>query len=227
MNDVIVHANETITLLGGGVVALADLNEALTLAPRLVAADGGAVLAHENGLSPEAVIGDFDSLPATIAAQLPADRLHRIEEQDSTDFDKALRSIAAPLVLAVGFTGARIDHQLAAFHTLARYPDRPCVLIGGHELVCLAPPDMTLDLVAGDVVSLYPMGAVTGRSNGLEWPIDGLEFAPDRKIGTSNRATGPVRLCFDQPAMLLILPRHVMPQVVQHWQQQPARWPAL
>jgi len=30
------------------------------------------------------------------------------------------------------------------------------------------------------------MAAVQGRSGGLRWPIDGLPFAPDGRIGTSN-----------------------------------------
>jgi thiamine pyrophosphokinase len=49
---------------------------------------------------------------------------------------------------------------------------------------------------------------VIGRSTGLDWPIDGIDFAPDRAIGTSNRASGgPVSLEFSARKMLVILPR--------------------
>jgi thiamine pyrophosphokinase len=52
------------------------------------------------------------------------------------------------------------------------------------------------------------MAPVTGRSTGLEWPIDGLAFAPAGLIGTSNRATArTVHLDMDGPGMLVILPR--------------------
>lgn len=227
MSNEIVRTSETVTLIGAGTVEETDLAEALSLAPVLVAADGGAMLAHKAGITPQAVIGDFDSLPPELATALPPDRLHRIAEQDSTDFDKALRNITAPLVLAVGFTGARLDHQLAAFHTLARHPERPCLLLGPQEIVCIAPPDISLDLVGGDRVSLFPMAAVTGRSKGLKWPIDGLKFSPDTFVGTSNVAVGSVRLWFDAPKMLLMLPRRAMPLVVQHYAQSPVRWPAL
>lgn len=223
----IVQTSETVTLIGAGTVEERDLEDALSLAPVLVAADGGAMIAHKAGHVPQAIIGDFDSLPPELATKLPPDRLHRITEQDSTDFDKALRNIAAPLVLAVGFTGARLDHQLAAFHTLARHPERPCLLLGPQEVVCIAPPDISLDLARGDRVSLFPMAAVTGRSAGLKWPIEGLKFSPDTFVGTSNIAVGPVRLWFDAPKMLLILPRRAMPLVVQHFAQSPAHWPAL
>ena len=227
MIEEILGCPELVTLVGGGAANTEDLKEILSISPFLVAADGGAVLADRAGVVPDAVFGDLDSIPAALLAKLPQDRLHRIAEQDSTDFDKALRNIAAPLVLAVGFTGARTDHQLAAFHTLVRHPDRPCIVIGAQDIVCLAPPDITLDLAAGDIVSLFPMGQVSGRSEGLRWPIEGLQFAPDQKIGTSNQATGTVRLRFDAPRMLLILPRQIIPQLVRFWMQAPAQWPAL
>jgi thiamine pyrophosphokinase len=52
------------------------------------------------------------------------------------------------------------------------------------------------------------MAPVTGRSTGLEWPIDGIRFAPDGMIGTSNRVDAPrVSLTFDGPGMLVIVPR--------------------
>ena len=42
----------------------------------------------------------------------------------------------------------------------------------------------------------------------MEWPIGGLELAPGRKIGTSNRTdSGQVRLQMVAPGMLLLLPR--------------------
>jgi thiamine pyrophosphokinase len=227
MIDEIVRHPELVTLVGGGAANTEDLKAILAISPFLVAADGGAVLADRAGVVPDAVIGDFDSIPAPLLAKLPQNRLHRIAEQDSTDFDKALRNIVAPLVLAVGFTGARVDHQLATFHTLVRHPDRLCVVIGAQDIVCLAPPDITLDLASGDIVSLFPMGSVSGRSEGLRWPIEGLKFAPDQRIGTSNQATGPVRLRFDAPRMLLILPRHAIPLLVRFSMQAPALWPAL
>jgi thiamine pyrophosphokinase len=60
---------------------------------------------------------------------------------------------------------------------------------------------------SGDRFSLFPMAGVTGRSEGLKWPIAGLQFAPDARGGTSNQALGPVRLQMDGPGMLVIVPR--------------------
>lgn len=213
MSSAIVQSEFPVTLIGGGSVGVDDLETALALAPELVAADGGAGAALAAGHMPRAVIGDFDSLTGAVRARIPADRLFPIREQESTDFDKALRSVAAPLLIAVGFLGERVDHQLAAFNVLVRHAHRPCILLGAHEVVFHAPPRLRLDLVAGEVVSLFPLGPVTGRSEGLEWPIDGLHFAPDGRVGTSNRALGRVTIETDGPGMLTILPRRALAAV--------------
>jgi len=106
----IVHFSQPVTLLGGGEATPGDVKEALHHAPNVAAADGGASLALQMGLVPEAVIGDMDSLSPSARAAIAPQNLHRLKEQDSTDFDKCLRSIDCPLVLGVGFTGARLDH---------------------------------------------------------------------------------------------------------------------
>ena len=226
MKSGIVHSDAPVLLVGAGYTGKSVLLDALQGASRIVAADGGAAQVLDLGFQPDAVIGDMDSLPAAVQARLPDGVLHRITEQDSTDFDKALRNIRAPLVLGYGFLGARLDHQLACMTVLARRPDRRCVLVGEADVIVLAPPELALDLPVGTRVSLFPLAQVTGSSDGLHWPIGGLEFAPDGVVGTSNRATGPVRLRMSAPGMLLILPRAVLPELRRGLGQSRAKWPA-
>ena len=214
MIEAIVHSISAVTLIGAGDVTAADLELALSLAPTLVAADGGAELALGFGRSPDAVIGEFDSLDPAVRASLPQDKLHHVAEQDSTDFEKTLSRTNAPAVIGVGFLGKRLDHQLAALHTLFTYQHRLCVLIGETELALLAPPSIRLATREGENVSLFPLGAVTGQSAGLVWPIEGLNFAPGRQSGTSNRATGPVTLTMNDPGMVLILPKRLLGEVI-------------
>jgi thiamine pyrophosphokinase len=202
-----VDTQHFVTILGMADPKPEDIDEALRLAPVLVAADGAAAVAVEAGLLPDAVIGDFDSIPDSVLRRVPADRLHRIEEQDSTDFEKCLSRIAAPLCLAVGFTGRRLDHELAVYSALVRYPAPPCIVVGSQDVAFAAPPRLRLGVEAGTRVSLFPLSAVRGRSTGLRWPIDDVPFDPIGRTGTSNEATGPVDLAFDGPGMLIILPR--------------------
>ncbi len=225
MNHSIVESSVGVTLVGGGPVSAALLRLALARAPRLVGADGGADRILALGHEPEAVVGDLDSITPAARARL-AGRLFPLTEQVTTDFDKALRSIQAPFVLAVGFAGARMDHGLAVLTGLVAHPDRVCLLLGPQDVVFLAPPRMVLDLTPGDRLSLYPMARATGRSQGLEWPIDGLTFAPDGMIGTSNRVIAPaVEVEMDAPSMLAILPRNRLDAVLRALRLA-SRWPA-
>lgn len=208
MNTPIVQSEVGVTLAGGGPFGRRDLDFCLSRAPVAVAADSGADGLLRLGMMPEAVIGDFDSLSASARAAIPAARQHPVPEQATTDFDKALRSIEAPFVLALGFAGARLDHGLAAMNTLVTRADRRCILVGPKDLAFAAPARLELALTPGEPLSLFPMARVTGASRGLEWPIDGLVLAPDGMIGTSNRVTSRhVVLEFDAPGMLVILPR--------------------
>lgn len=209
MNLPIVQSPDGITLIGGGPVTQAELALALGIAPFVVAADGGADRALAAGIMPEAVVGDFDSISARARAAIPAERQHVLAEQATTDFDKALRSVEAPFVLALGFAGARIDHGLAVLNGLVRHQDRLCLLVGPRDVVFHAPPRLELQMRVGDRLSLFPLARVTGRSAGLKWPIDGLDFAPDGMIGTSNRVVARrVVLEMDTAGMLVILPRN-------------------
>jgi thiamine pyrophosphokinase len=208
MNSLIVQTTQGVTLAGGGPFGRRDLNLCLARAPVAVAADGGADRLLRLGVMPQAVIGDFDSISDAARLEIPQQNQFHVPEQSTTDFDKALNGISAPFVLALGFAGARLDHGLAAFNTLVSRRDRRCILIGPKDIAFAAPAHLTLDLVPGEPLSLFPMARVSGHSTGLEWPIDGLDFAPDGLIGTSNRVVARrVELRFDTPGMLVILPR--------------------
>ncbi|WP_342750188.1 thiamine diphosphokinase [Albidovulum inexpectatum] len=201
-----IRSDKPVTLLGAGRVDRRALQAALKRAPFLVAADGGANKAFAEGLAPEFVIGDMDSIGPEVLADLSRERLIRVAEQETTDFEKCLIRIVAPYILAVGFSGDRQDHVLAVWNALARNPSRRCLVIGSQDVVFLAPRRLRLDLHRDTRVSLFPIAPVRGRSKGLEWPIDGIDFAPDGRVGTSNRATGPVELDFDSERMLVLLP---------------------
>lgn len=205
MSGGIVHCKGGVTLLGGGASDPVDVHEALTIAPALVAADGGGDRALALGLVPQAVLGDLDSLSPGARARLGA-RVHHIPEQDSTDFGKCLSHVRARFYLGLGFTGLRLDHTLAALSEIAARPDQVVALIAEDEVIFRAPPRLQLDLPEGTRFSLYPMGPATGRATGLRWPLEGLDFTPAGRVGTSNEVTGPVEMQITGP-MLVLLPK--------------------
>jgi thiamine pyrophosphokinase len=214
-----------VTLLGGGEVAPGALAEALSLAPDLVAVDGGADRALAEGWEPRQVIGDLDSISDAARARL-ADRLVHVPTQDDTDFDKALDRVQAPLVLALGFTGGRLDHTLAAMSSLARRPGVRAVVWGQQDLCFLTPPRLDLTLPPGSRLSLWPLAPVGCVSSGLMWPTDGLRLDPAGVIGTSNAVSrGAVSLEPDAPALLCLVPLAAVAVVLAALSAAPP-WPA-
>jgi thiamine pyrophosphokinase len=226
MGTGIVQTHTFLTLLGGGSVTSAELAKALRFAPILVAADGGAHFAISQGIVPEAVIGDFDSLEDQTRTAIPRERFHQVDEQDTTDFEKCLARAKAPLILGVGLTGKRRDHELAAYHALMRYPAQRCLLIAEEDIIMLCPPKMSIDLPGGTRVSLFPMAPVTVNSTGLEWELSELKLEPGRRIGTSNVALGgSVELSVSKPNLLLILPVDKLPQLIAALEVNLSQWP--
>ncbi len=207
MSQIIVHSSTILTLLGGGPTHFSHIKQALKSAPILVAADGGADTALAAGVTPDAVIGDMDSISAAAQDKIADNSLHYIAEQDSTDFAKCLRSIKAPAILALGFAGGQLDHQLAACTTLVNFPDQKVLLLTEEDVCFLCPDCFEIDLPVGTRFSLYPMGTVTGQSRGLKYALDGLTLSPATRVGTSNEVDGPVSISFDRREVLVIVPR--------------------
>ncbi len=211
---------EPVTLLGGGPARAADIAAALASAPRLVCADGGANHLAADGPTPDAVVGDLDSLGDRAAwrRRLGA-KLIAVEEQDSTDLEKCLRHVDAPFFVGAGFSGGRIDHLLAALHALVVDP-RPIVLIGEEDALFSAGTRTVVDVEIGDRVSFFPIRPATATGGaGLAWSIEGLEMeagaAGPGRIGTSNRASARrVEARFDRPGVIVALPRTRLDRVV-------------
>ena len=214
-----VIAEGAVALVGAGPAGSGPLAACLSRAGVVVAADGGAAAALAAGRTPDAVIGDLDSLPPGCA--VPPGRIHRVAGQDDTDFEKCMDRIEAPIVLGAGFLGGRADHALAALGALARgrssrgRPWPPAILVGTEDVVFAVPPRIELPLAPGCRVSLFPMAPLSARSEGLEWPLDGLALAPSGRVATSNRATGPVRIAPDAPGLLCLLPADRLDVVIR------------
>lgn len=206
--ETIVQSNYGVILLGGGGATQADLALAQQFGRDLICADGGADHALAFGCTPRAILGDMDSASEGARA-LWAGRVHVIAEQDSTDFEKCLIHVEAPFYLAVGFTGLRLDHTLAAMNALVSHKHRRVILLAQEEVIFRAPKRCAMDLPVGARVSLFPMGPCAGRSTGLKWPIDGLEMSPAGRIGTSNAALGPVTLEMEGEMLVMIERAHL------------------
>lgn len=179
-----------LVIVGGGQVDHAALRRFGELGFGVIAADGGARHCRAVGLVPEAIVGDLDSLEDEQWWRSRT-KVVRIEEQETTDFEKSLYSTSAPVTLVVGMTGKRFDHTLAALDALTRYAlHRRIILLDEEDLALALAGDFSFTVAPGERVSVHPLAPVKfQRSTGLLYALDGLTLAPGVRTGTSNAAT--------------------------------------
>lgn len=214
-DNILFAAESPVLLVGAGNVDASMVNRAKAFTQKVVAIDGGANHCRRLGLQPELILGDFDSIEDP-ARWHDIARLEHMPDQQSTDFEKALMSILAPLLIGVGFLAPGVDHMLAALHGMLRFVPRPVVLIGAEDIVFAAPPCWRCRLPARTRFSIWPLKPVKGlQSSGLRWPIEALDFQAGVQIGTSNITTeAEVSLRFDDWGALIILPHGALEAVV-------------
>lgn len=210
----LIRFDEGATILGAGDARREDIEDALGIAPRLVAADGGAAKALEFGFPVDAVVGDMDSITQTALDAIPEYSRHAVAEQNSTDFEKCLGRVCAPLIVATGVTAPRLDHGLAALNAISKHRHKRVIILSGSDVCFHAPPRIALRMAVGVRLSLFPLCETMGSGSGLKWPIDGIGFSPTGRIGTSNKTVAEVvELSFERPGMLVFVGRKWIAEV--------------
>ena len=147
-----------------------------------VAADSGLDSCIAAGVVPDLVVGDMDSLsdPALLR-RFSRDRVLVFPaDKDETDTEIGLRLLHErgfqPVTIAGG-AGGRIDHLLGVAALFER--DAPPVRwVTSGEDVLLLTGERAFHGWSGSTVSVFPVGqrAAHLHSEGLKWPLDGLEF---------------------------------------------------
>jgi len=207
----IVHNSDPIVLVGGSQIGPQELNISPTAAKHFVGVDAGADHLMAYGIDPLAVIGDLDSLSDAARAKFAA-VLHHIPEQDTVDFEKALRNVEAPLIYAVGFAGGRLDHTLAVLHVMGRYAERPVILLSADDASVVVPrAGLSLTLPIGCRVSVMPLADARVDASGLVWPIIDQEMHPMGFTSPSNAAAQASVGILAMGPVVVTLPRSALP----------------
>lgn len=181
----------------------------------VVAADSGADRVLEAGGIPDVLIGDLDS--ASALAREKARKAIQIEDQGSTDCDKALAyvaSLGAGSVVLANVEGGLPDHHLATLHSAAKAPIDAILAFErglGHALV--GPREITYRTRADARVSFLPIEPCQGVDlQGVEWELRQAEMRPLGATSISNRAVGDrVRISLHSGAGLVFIETDGLP----------------
>lgn len=176
----------------------------------IVCCDGATQQLLDYGLTPDAVVGDLDSVGAA-ALRLPPERLHHIGEQETNDLTKAVtfsvREYAPASICILGASGRREDHLLGNVSLLPHYArlcervvmptDYGCFLaFDGEAEICVGHPDRQL--------SVFSFGGSRVAARGLVWPMPPSPLS-ELWQGTLNRSlSDTIRLSSDSPLVLFL-----------------------
>lgn len=166
-------------------------------------ADGGTHNALQLGLTPEAIIGDLDSLSPDVIEQMEQKgvAIHRHPaNKDHTDLELALKQAIARQpneVLVVTALGGRIDQMLANILVLTRseYASTHLSLADGPQWATIirAPQRRTIQGHPGDTLSLVPLTPEVTQVTltGVKWPLEQATLRMGSTWSISNQLTGP------------------------------------
>jgi thiamine pyrophosphokinase len=198
-------------IVSGGTVDEAFASGFLdTLQPdRIIAADRGYYYLKKMGITPDHIVGDFDSLPqGECLPDDPAIEIRRFRpEKDDTDTGIAA-SLAAALgsdeVYFLGATGTRVDHLLANIALLSVLAEKGITghIVDAHNKISLLtcsgedreqpqPVRFTLERSRqfGKYVSFAPFGGpVVGLTlSGFKYPLQNRTIVPkETQLVVSN-----------------------------------------
>lgn len=182
-----------VILANGAPPSPETLRRAVSRAALFVCADGGANAARDIGLSPDAIVGDLDSISAESLAHFQGVPIIHVPEQDRTDAEKAIEYALSrgPFeeVTLLGATAGRLDHVFEHLALLRRFEGRTrLVLEDERTRAFLARGDVRLDLPAGTTVSFF---AVSGPAEGvttenLRYPLVDSTLAFGARDSMSN-----------------------------------------
>lgn len=166
--------------------------------------------------TPDAIVGDLDTLGDRAAAAPPGVEVLLSSEQQTTDLEKALRHAAdldCAEAVILGASGGLLDHAL--WNVLV------CERLAGVMRLCLADADAVAvrvgageraawDLPAGAIVSLAPLlGGATGVTlAGVRYPLADAAVDGRGPATVSNAvAASPVRLSVGSGSLLAVVRR--------------------
>ena len=165
----------------------------------IIAADSGMDFLYENSVTPDIIVGDFDS--ATTKALEFFERkgqteIHRLNPiKDDTDTEYAIRlaiSEGARSIVMLGATGSRIDHVLGNISLLGigLESKTDISIIDTNNRIRMSDKPVTIEKSAqyGRVVShiTYTLSLVNFCLKGFKYPVTDYSFDRFTSLGISN-----------------------------------------
>jgi len=179
----------------------------------IIAADGGANYLKKKNIYPDIIIGDLDSISKSTLNYFIKKKvtIEKIEEQESTDFEKCLKFCLRKKlndIVVLGATSMRPDHTLNNFSVLKRYSDRLRIKLVEEEFeIFFIKRKMSFKYKPDQTVSFLGLPKADNvTTKGLKYLLlnEDLEFGI--REGTLNKSVSDsVSISYDNGSILLFI----------------------
>ncbi len=157
----------------------------------IIAADGGMRNALGVGRIPHYVVGDLDSIDASLREQFKQTTFIHRPSQELNDLEKSLQfceSLGVTHITLLGISGKRLDHTLNNLSVLCRYDRRfHLIIYDPYSQIFLIRDRWEYTGRKGQLISLIPLGKVAGiTTGGLAFPLQAESLGFGYREGLSN-----------------------------------------
>lgn len=162
----------------------------------IICADGGTIYALALGITPNIILGDFDSLAPELQESLKGKKIEWIaydKEKDETDSELALKYAIEKgykEILLFGIFGSRIDHMLInifALEVIAKENSK-VTIIEGYKEIQVIKKHTIFHGKKGDLLSLIPLKGTAKKviTKNLYYPLKNEDLLFGYSRGISN-----------------------------------------
>ena len=191
------------------------LKRAVARSSLFVCADGGANIALLHGVTPQAIVGDLDSVSAETLSAFGAIEVVHDVDTERTDTEKAIEWILAQgsfdEIVILGAMAGRLDHVVGHLSLLKRFLGRaPIVLEDEGARAWLAHGEVSITDPPGTVVSFYAIGEPTTgvTTSGLRYALRDCRLEFGSQDSVSNVIdTVPASIKIGRGELLVIVNR--------------------
>jgi thiamine pyrophosphokinase len=200
-------------IANGAECSIELLGQLLEWSPFVIVLDAAIERVLALNIKIDVLLGDFDrNFDAAFykEKQFPLEIVH-VPNQDKTDLEKAFDFLIEKghkAVNVIWATGKRADHTINNLTTIVAYRNQlKVVLLDDHSKVHLLPLKFEKWYSAQSILSLIPVGKVTGiTTTNLYYPLENEELTIGYRSGSSNHvvADGIVKIEHAEGDLLLM-----------------------
>ena len=156
---------------------------------KIYCTDGAYSKLLQNGIQPDLVSGDFDSLAVSeIKAET---KIVETPDQNATDFEKILKIIIEDgfkSVAVYGCSGLEQDHFLGNLNSMLKHKDEIEIrCFDDFGFYFFAEKNIEIIDFQDEIISLFPFPETKNiYSEGVKYPLKGEDLSITTRIGTRN-----------------------------------------